>query len=188
MAKGVVRIAEGAIKITVPEVIQHTSYSCGASSLHAICCYWGVGLRCDLDYIPHLESDNKAGTTPQNITYFARSAGLRVKEIHDMEIADLKELLDQGKPVICCIQAWGDSKKYKKKNYSGHYITAIGYDKKHIFFEDSSLPGVRGYLTYKQFEDRWHDEDIYGNIYNHYGIAIWKNTKPGYLYRAKKVK
>jgi predicted double-glycine peptidase len=187
MAKGFIRIADEAIKVWVPEVIQHTTYSCGAAALHAVCCYWGVGMRCDLDYIPYLEADAKAGTVPENIIYFARSVGLRARAAHDMEIAALKAWLDEGKPVICPIQAWGKKSKYRDKNHSGHYVTAIGYDKKHIYFEDSSLPGKRGYLTYKQFVERWHDEDYFGNTYNRYGIAIWKSGKPGYIYRAAKV-
>ncbi len=182
------RIPDGAIKVWVPEVIQHVRFSCGPSSLHSVCCYWGVGLRCDLDYISYLECNDKAGTLPENMIYYARSVGLYIKEQHNMEIDDLKALLDAGKPIICLIQAWGNKKKYKYKNHSGHYVIVIGHDENRIYFEDSSLPGKRGYLTYKQFKDRWHDIDCFGNEYIQYGIAIWKNGKPGYIHRAEKIK
>ena len=187
MARGLIRIADAAIKVWVPEVIQHTTYSCGAAALHSVCCYWGVGLRCDLDYIPYLECNDKAGTTPENIIYFARSLGLRAKEMHGMSIEDLKQLLDAGRPVICPIQAWGNKRTYRDKNHSGHYVIVIGYDDRRIYMEDSSLPGRRGYLIYRQFVQRWHDEDYYGNLYNQYGIAIWRSGKPGYISQATKV-
>jgi predicted double-glycine peptidase len=36
-------IPRGAIRIPVPDTTQQTDYSCGASSLQAICKYYGVG-------------------------------------------------------------------------------------------------------------------------------------------------
>jgi len=45
-----------------------------------------------------------------------------------------------------------------------------------VYFEDPSLHNARGFLTYQQLDDRWHD--IEGKDNHHverYGAVIWKN-------------
>lgn len=174
------------IKVLVPDVVQNTRFSCGAAALHAVCAYWGVGMDNDLDYFPYLETNVRDGTMPENIVWYARHVGLRVREHHDMDFERLKEYLDGGVPVIVPLQAWGNPANYREGNGEGHYVVIIGYDEKRIYMEDPVLYCKHGYLTYKQFEERWHDVDAKGREFNRYGIAIWK-YKPAYLLRAQKI-
>lgn len=93
---------------------------------------------------------------------------------HNMPIETLKEYLEIGIPVICAIQAHGEKKDYSDRD-SGHYVVAIGYDSRNIYFEDPMLKeNSRGFLSTKEFLKRWIDEDIDGWKYDNFGIAIWK--------------
>jgi predicted double-glycine peptidase len=180
-------IPKGAIKVPVLNVRQQTRFSCGAAVLHTVCTYWGIESDNEFDYIEALESDPQMGTPPDRIITFARQRGLKAKEQHDMTIADLKYNLDRGRPVIVLIQAWGDKKEYKSLNRHGHYVIVIGYDSRKIYIEDPVLEGIRGCLTNKQFEERWHDRDGDGNYYTKYGISVWRKGKPSYLTKAIEV-
>lgn len=55
----------------------------------------------------------------------------------------------------------------------GHYVVAIGYDEKYIYFEDPSILGGIGYIPKSEFLRRWHDYDMdITNKYIHYGMSI----------------
>jgi predicted double-glycine peptidase len=165
-----------AIKIALPGVRQQTKYSCGAVAFRAICMYFGVGPEDEKEYIKMLGTNAKDGTWPEAIVKHAKRLGFKVHAKIGMTIEELKNFLDQGIPVICSMQAWGSPKYYKTAD-SGHYIVAIGYDKKRLYFEDPSMDGGRrGYLSYKEFDERWHDKDCHGHDCNHLGIALWHYT------------
>lgn len=61
-----------------------------------------------------------------------------------------------------------------KKNFNdGHYVTAIGYTKKHIIFEDPSSVN-RTYLLFEELNERWHDIDPATNqVLEHFGIMTY---------------
>lgn len=178
-------IPEGAIKTLVPMVRQGTKFSCGASSFHAVAMYWGVEYENEFDYFKELKT-NKKGTKPQNITKLAKEKGLKTIIKENMTIKELKAYLNEFKPVILAIQAWGNKKTYNK-NYSGHYVVACGFDKKNIYFIDPSLGNKKGYLSCKELEKRWHDKDYDGDYWDHLGIVVWKNTEPPFLTKARKI-
>lgn len=81
-----------------------------------------------------------------------------VKAISPMSIETLKEYIKNKIPVICLIQAWAKiSQDYTNEWKYGHYVIAIGYDKKNIYFMDPSIPDAYGYLRTEEFLHRWHD-------------------------------
>lgn len=171
------KIPDEAIKVPLPKVRQQVNWSCGAVALRAICLYFNVGPEDEKDYIEMLGSNSKDGTWLESIIKHARELGLQV-EYGKMSIAMLKNYLNRHIPVICSMQAWGQ-KKYYKTAESGHYTVACGYDDENIYFEDPSMDGgKRGYLKYKEFEERWHDRDGHGHDLKRIGIAIWKYSKP----------
>lgn len=178
------------IKVPLQSVQQTKTFSCGNAALRSIFQYYKVGPEDEGRFIKMMKSNYNDGTLPENIVATAMAFGLCVKQQHNLTIAKLKKLLDQERPVVIPMQAWG-SKHYYSKRESGHYVVAIGYDEENIFFEDPVLKGRRGYLPYDEFNERWHDKDANGDEYDHYGIVIWKkdglerNAK--YLSRAKKI-
>ena len=169
------QIPEEAIKIALPKVKMQSEGACGAQAFRAICLYFNKGPEDEKEFMDLLGT-TKNGTTPENIVKTAKGLGLKVQSKTGMTIEELISYIDNGMPVICAMQAYGEPKEYNKDS-SGHYVVVIGYDKEKIYFEDSSIDGSkRGFLHYKDFLKRWHDKDIHGHDCNQLGIAIWANN------------
>jgi predicted double-glycine peptidase len=168
-----------AIRIPVPDTTQQTDYTCGASALQAVCKYYGVGP----DEEPEFAEDMgmpRTGSDPEHIVRAVEKYRLRYQEFYPMSRRQLKACLDQRRPVILMLQAWGTTENERpRRSYrtiweDGHWVVAIGYDGRGVFFEDPSMQAVRGFLSYRELDIRWHD---YGPTYehmDHYGIAVWK--------------
>jgi predicted double-glycine peptidase len=154
-------------------VQQTTDFSCGAAAVQSVCNFFGLGPDSQDEYMKKLGTNHKNGTEPTNMVDFLRSCGLYAKPIDGMTIEQLKDYIDQERPVICAMQAWGTKKEYKQGT-SGHYVVAIGYDARNLYFEDPSSTGLRTFLPIKEFENRWFDYDIDGNELNQFGIVVWK--------------
>ena len=180
------KINPESIKVWLPEVQQKTHFSCGAAVVHSICSYYGLGLESHYDYFPFLETDETYGTSPNKIVNYFKNIGISCKVAYEIGIEGLCLELQKKRPVILALQAYGKSKNYKK-NGSGHYVVAIGYDKNNIIFEDPWLNCARGYMSKKELLIRWHDLDMNGNYHDQLSIIAWKNTKPFYMNYAKKI-
>jgi predicted double-glycine peptidase len=185
-------IPEGAIKVPLPDTRQSEDYSCGASALQAVSGYFGVGPEEEEDYVRDLRMDTRIGSHPFQIIRAAKKYGLRVSEKEGMTVNEVKAYLDRGKPVMLMIQAWRDSqtqKSYKKEWGKGHWVVAIGYDRAGMYFEDPSLAAIRGFISYAELKERWHDTGPKNRRMNHYGLAVWKPRmlRPAYLMWARKI-
>jgi predicted double-glycine peptidase len=120
------------------------------------------------------KTNEKNGTSTQNLIKAARHFGLETKADYNMDEQDLKDWLNQKKPVIVCFQAWGSKKYYKTKD-SGHYAVVIGFDEENIYLQDPSIEEKsRGHIPWKEFIERWHDKDSKSDR-DRYGIAMWKD-------------
>ena len=53
---------------------------------------------------------------------------------------DIKRLLDEGYLVCCNVNSKALN---KKEGYSGHFVTVIGYENKHLFLHDPGLPAQK---------------------------------------------
>ena len=163
----------------------------------AVCSYYNVGPKFIETYKRKVKSDPDEGTYYRNMATYAETLGLTVRIETEMPTTKLRKYLNEGKPVICSIQAWSDeSDADYTKNGNGHYVVAIGYDEKHIYFMDPSAnyEGAPanpryGYLTTGDFELRWHeDEGIKGKKepYQRLGMVIYpKDGSP--LLRARRI-
>jgi predicted double-glycine peptidase len=185
-------IPEGAIKVSLPDTRQGEDYSCGASALQAVSGYFGVGPEEEEDYVRDLKMDPRIGSHPFQIIRAAKRYGLRVSGKERTTVNEVKAYLDRGKPVMLMIQAWGDSKtgkSYAKEWGQGHWVVAIGYDRAGMYFEDPSLAAIRGFISYAELEERWHDTGPKNRRMEHYGLAVWKPRmlRPAYLMRARKI-
>jgi predicted double-glycine peptidase len=186
-------IRKGGIRIAVPDTTQQKGYSCGASALQAVCHYYGVGGEEEDDFA--LAMDLKStGSDPCQLVDVAQRYGLKVIECQPMKIAELKRALDLRHPVIIMMQAWGEGrgqdgyrKSYKRIWEDGHWVVAIGYDRTGVFFEDPSLQALRGYLSFAELDERWHDvgpPKDKGHI-EHYGMIVWKPGARKSMYDAR---
>lgn len=163
------------IKVHLPDLKQHEDYTCGAAAMEAICEFFGVGPETEDDFVQLLRSDPDEGTPPERILALARRLGLQVDSENGRDLNWVRAQLDQERPVLVLIQAWYDD--YERADYvndeDGHYVVAVGYDAGHVYFEDPSLKGDRGYIANAEFEARWHDE-ARGQRYERWGAVIWK--------------
>ncbi len=172
-----------AIKVPLPDTMQKTDYSCGASAVMAVCRYFGVGFDYEEDFIDILKKlgmKPAVGSHPYQLEKVLRYFKLKHKGFCNMTIRELKSYLRDGLPVIIMLQAYGvDKRGFPLKSYEGvwkegHWVVAIGYDETGVFFEDPSLQAIRGYIPYTDLERRWHDTGPKNEHIEHYGLAIWK--------------
>ena len=92
-----------------------------------------------------------------------------------MSVEDVILKIKRQQPVILVLQAWTDMRRVNWKHdwVDGHYVVAIGYDDKHIYFEDPSS-FMRTYLSFKELDERWHDVDAHNKKIDHVGVLISK--------------
>jgi len=166
-------VPDNAIKVSMPDVRQETTYSCGAAAFQAIAEMYGVGPQDESWYRDALDSDPENGTPPENIRELADNLGLQ-SVAKTMTAEEVKGWLDKGTPVILLIQAWGDSSTYATDE-NGHYVVAIGYTDDELIVEDPSLRLIRGWIAWDDLETRWHDTGLGGTRYDHWGMAVVKH-------------
>jgi predicted double-glycine peptidase len=176
-----------AIRIALPDVQQPDEFSCGAAALMSILAYYGAGPE-DYDVLKkELGSNQKSGTDYRRMVRFAAGLRLSAEVKLNMTIDQLEGCLDEGKPVICSIQAyaehipWSQRAEVYKKDDNGHYLVVIGYDDENIYFMDPGLTGRRGFLPKSEFIERWHDNEGTAEdpkLIGHLGLVIWKAGSP----------
>lgn len=155
-------ISPEAIKIPLPTVRQPDDYSCGAAALMSVCRYYGVGPQDLSDFADAVGTRKDIGTYFKNIVAFARQLGLEAEWHDGMTVEELQKLVGRGVPVICSIQAYAEVQQHYQDpswNGDGHYVVAVGFDDVNVYFMDPSIADRRGYLTWEEFEQRWHENE-----------------------------
>ncbi len=164
--------------IRLPMSRQATDYTCGVAALQSVLAYFGDEHREDA-LAKELKSGPQHGTAYQEIIRVAKKKGFAVQVFTDMTTEELKKLIDQGKPVICLIQAWPERKvDYVNDWDDGHYVVAIGHDENNFYFMDPSTLGNYTFIPVREFLDRWHDTDSKEKLV-HFGMVVEK-VKPKY--------
>lgn len=162
--------------IRVPLTRQSTDYTCGVAAVQSVFGYYGDEVREDI-LAKLLQAEPKNGTKYENIVSVAKSKGYNVEVHKNMRFEGLTALLDQRKPVICLIQAWSDNPtNYENDWDDGHYVVAIGHDKKNVYFMDPSTLGNYTFIPIAEFLKRWHDTDTEVKLHN-FAMVIEK-AKP----------
>ncbi len=152
--------------LTYPETRQFYAFDCGANALMSMLVYAGVEER--EERIAKLAgTTEKEGTSTEGILFCFGYFGLEVSAGEGMTIADIREAIDQGHPVLLTLQAYRDADNmtpYKDDWDDGHYVVAIGYegdgtapDGKIILEDPASFH--RTFLTDGELDVRWHDSD-----------------------------
>jgi predicted double-glycine peptidase len=180
-------ISPGSIRVPVPDATQQKDYSCGAVCLQSVAKYYGVGPDDEWEFIRDMRFDHRVGSHPDQVIRAAKKYGLRWKEYFPGTVAAVKSEVRRGHPVLLMIQAWGDrpGTEYIKDWKDGHWVIAIGYDPKVIFFEDPSLAAVRGYLHNRELLARWRDTARHGRQMPRYAVALWRPRARRSFYTAR---
>jgi hypothetical protein len=182
-------IPVGAIKIPLRDVEQPDEFSCGAASLMAICSYYNVGSDYIEAFKQSLRTDPDDGAYYDSIAQYARKLNLVADIYTPMSVKAVKKHLAAGRPVICSIQAYSDDDHPDyRTDGNGHYVVAIGYDEKTVYFMDPSAnyDSTRGnpcyaYLSVKAMKRRWHEDEGVGGKHERLrrlGIVIYPKASP----------
>ena len=163
-----IRIDPAKIRVPLPAIQQAKNYDCGIAVLLSIMAYYGV---------PHDELDrtrlaktlgtNRTGTKPGAILRAARRYGLQAKQVAPMEMQELCHQLDRRRPVVVSARAYGD----------GHYVAAVGYDRKRIYFRDPMCEGVYAHIERAELASRWWDYEN-GKRVDRLGIVVYRRSPP----------
>jgi len=166
------------VKLDFPELRQSTNFDCGVTALQQVLIYYGIEKRED-ELIKSLNT-KKTGTKLSKIVDVAKYYGLEAEIIRNTTLKKIKELIDKGIPPIILMQAWRnysvDNLDWEKDYKDGHYVVAVGYNDSCIFFEDPSSV-TRTYLSFDEFEKRWHDLDDNNKTKNNHVAVIVRGEK-----------
>jgi len=161
------------IKVHVPLEHQAGPNHCGAAVVTAILAYFD-NLMFQNEVAERLGTDPETGTFHGRMTQLLQDelSDFRVREEH-LTVESLKNYLDQGVPIVCFLQAWGEKADYKDEWNSGHAVVAIGYDEQNIVFMDPWVRGQYAYLPIEELETRWHYRSVdAGRDYKRFGIVV----------------
>ncbi len=166
------------------DIRQTDHYSCGAASAMICGKLFGVGPDTLEEWKTALGTDVEQSTSPQAIVDYLEELGLHVEAVRGMTIEDLNRYFQEGKPVICPVQDYGSAVPDKAEFRYGHYLTVIGVGLGGVLCQDSSADNVvkphsdslaekgRVLISNEDWDKAWHDEDVDGNQYIHYGIVV----------------
>ena len=173
------RRARPVVQIRVPLVRQATSYTCGVAALQSVLHYFGKSYRQDV-LAEALRSDPEQGTNYKRMAALAQGDGIACEANEGMSPTLLRAMIDEGKPVIIALQAWGESGvDYAADWDDGHYVVVVGYDTAHFYFMDPSVLGNYTYLSLEALLVRWHDcylEDGQLVRLHHFGLTFAGTT------------
>lgn len=154
-------------KIAVPRVVQREEHTCGAAALLAICRYWGVGPADEATIVRDMQLPPD-GADPAHVLRAVATYGLRHEEVRRMTDAALRAALDAGRPVMLSLQAWGE----------GHWVVAIGHDRRGVTVEDPWLARGRGFVGWRALQSRWHDVEGHPpRPLVRYGLVVWLESR-----------
>lgn len=168
-AKPTVKLPSNLIRL--PLTRQATDYTCGVAAIQSVLAYYGEEFS-EIPLSKKLKSNERIGTAYMQIANFSKKQGFNVNIHKNMTIGDLKALIDKKLPVVCLLQAWSEKQiDYRNEWNDGHYVVAVGYDEKNIFFMDPSTLGNFAYIPESEFIDRWHDTDGKERL-THFGMVV----------------
>jgi predicted double-glycine peptidase len=172
------------VLIDFVDLRQIYNFDCGVTALQQVLIYYGIEKRED-ELIKMLDTKKTSieehGTKMSKMVEVARYFGLDAEILKNINIEKIKKLIDEKIPPIILMQAWRDystdNLNWEKDYKDGHYVVAIGYNDTCLFFEDPSSI-VRTYLTFEEFEKRWHDmNDDNKTKVNHAAVVITGEIK-----------
>lgn len=187
------KIQEADVFIDIPNLRQYGYYTCGTTCVQMLM-NWMFPYQGDLNlttYEEELGTSEEAGTPPENIVNYFEENKIQIHEKEKRSINNLISVLDQGHPMLMCIQAWTssedgynttDSEDSETYLTEGHWVICVGYQKQKsgyvFYFNDPACVG-HCMMDEDDLDQRWIDMDTNGKVYDHYGIEI---AETGELY------
>jgi hypothetical protein len=176
-----------------PDIRQPNHYTCGAAAFTAVCQWYKkemtVGRAVKL-----LGTNLQKSTDPGAIVRELRKLGIAAQPKKGMTLEDLEAETSAGKPVIVCVQDYGDRREQGASFEYGHYLTVLACSGGVVTCQDSSLDNVerepggdvprsqadqsgniaipgRVVIAADEFVKVWHDQRANGEKLEHFGIV-----------------
>ena len=131
-------------------------------------------------------TSEERGTALESIIRVARNHNITALMDTNLMLDDLWRSVYDKIPVIIACQVWRDGSprgaQWNSDREDGHYLMVIGLDEKNVYFEDTTMPGIRGVIPREEFVSRWYDcvgappFNVNPAIPHHAGIFIRGNT------------
>lgn len=171
----IVRVDPSKIRVPLPSVQQASDFDCGVAVLLSIFAYYGVKNVSRDRLQKRLRTCPKNGTRPELLVKAAKGYQLQTRMVCPMSDECLVEQLEHRRPVILSVRAYSD----------GHYVAAIGFDRRRVFCHDPMSDGHVMYLDRSELASRWWDiED--GQRVERLGIVVYRRSPP-YTRRAIRI-
>lgn len=169
--------------IQIPLARQATPYTCGVAALQAVLHYYGHAVRQDV-LAAALCASPEHGTNYKKMVAYAQACGLTVDVYTELDVAELRSLIDRGIPVMVALQAWAaPGTDYAEAWEDGHYAVVVGHDSAKLYFMDPSTLGNYTYIPVANFLERWHDAyHEEGQLFRVHRLAMaYYGLQPTYL-------
>jgi predicted double-glycine peptidase len=166
---------KGSIKEADAPVIherQTNDYNCGPAVLKSVENTMGVGHPNIKTYEAETGANDDDGTPITHLEATAAKHGLKVNSFGQMDINQLHQAVQAGKPVIVAMQMDGQQGGPKGGWEAGHYVVVTGTDGKNVKFMDPSSDAPERSLPVNEFLGRWHDHDHNGKVYQQWGMTL----------------
>lgn len=171
--------------IEVPLCHQETLYTCGVACVQSILGCYGIDSRQN-ELARHLQAKPVYGTDFRRILSYMRSLGFKAEFEQDLDLARLRDFINQGVTPMLIIQAWGiRGTDYEKDWRDGHFVLACGYSGDRIIFMDPLTIGNYTYLSGDELLQRWHAIEATGLRYYNSALII-KDAHRQFVYQANK--
>lgn len=151
---------------------QTNDYNCGPAALKAVENTMGVGPSDQKSYQVESGTDSDKGTPITNLEQTAAGHGLQVNSQGQMDLAQLQQSVQAGKPVIVAVQLDGEGGGPDSGWEAGHYVVVTGINNGQVTFMDPSSESPERSWPIEEFVKRWHDHDHKGQIYNQWGMTL----------------
>ena len=149
--------------LPVPLVRQASNFTCGVAALMSCLYYWRAFDGREDELITILGGVKKyEGTSPWQLAKGAMAFGLLASVQTNMTVAQLKDWVERGVPVIVSFQAWQDEDGPPHASWGdiwedGHCAVVTAVDNANVYFADPSEYSGYCFLPIHEFEARWHD-------------------------------
>lgn len=165
--------------VKIEPVIQKFNYDCGGAAVSNLLLMLGRGEVLKTDLYQRLDVDPVNGTRINNIKKLLNEEGVEYFEASGAGISDLEAALSVEYVCLVCYQAWGTEEEMDTLE-SGHYSVVFDVDEKNVWFIDPSVlkedevgEGIGViFRTREDFDKRWRDKGIEGEIYDHWMLAV----------------
>lgn len=162
----------------VKPVTQTSDYDCGPAAVSSILMLAHREEVLKTDIYKRLKVDSD-GTKPTNIKRLLKEEKIEFVETFGASMAALQRALKHGYVCLVAYQMWGTDEEYASLD-GGHYSVVFDVDEKYVWLMDSSIREQEVYefgmginrLTQEEFDEKWIDKDIDGELYDHWMLAV----------------